>query len=164
MPNRFKPEAVEAQDIEQRWFPGVHSDIGGGYPEVESALSKRPLIWMVEEAVTAGLRITNTTLQHLAYGTADGEGDHEYVAPSPAGRLHRSLKGLWWLLEFLPKSTKKREWPQRRSLAGVYIPAAEPRLVEAEHATDASVLDREAQVAAYRPINISPRGSTGHAH
>lgn len=41
VPNRLRPDAIEALDIEQRWFPGVHSDIGGGYREDESGLSKR---------------------------------------------------------------------------------------------------------------------------
>src|SRR3546814_4416681 len=33
VPVRFRPKEWEPQDIEQRWFSGVHSDIGGGYPE-----------------------------------------------------------------------------------------------------------------------------------
>ena len=28
------------QDFQQEWFPGVHSDVGGSYPESESGLSK----------------------------------------------------------------------------------------------------------------------------
>ena len=34
----------------QTWFAGVHSDVGGGYPEAESALSKYPLLWMIDQA------------------------------------------------------------------------------------------------------------------
>ncbi|CAM3269326.1 Tle1 phospholipase domain-containing protein [Sphingomonas antarctica] len=154
VPNRFKPSIAEIQDTEQRWFPGVHSDVGGGYPEVESALSKQPLIWMVEEAAKAGLRITKATLQHLAYGQPDGDGDHDYVAPSPAGQMHRSLKGFWWVLEFVPKLSKYREWAKRWSFAGLYIPAGEPRAIDAEHVVDSSVGDRQVQVRDYRPVNI----------
>jgi uncharacterized protein (DUF2235 family) len=40
-------EPPPAQDIKQVWFSGVHADIGGGYPETESALSKFPLEWMI---------------------------------------------------------------------------------------------------------------------
>ena len=37
MTNRFsKTNNTEPQDIMQCWFAGVHSDIGGGYPEKES--------------------------------------------------------------------------------------------------------------------------------
>lgn len=35
--------------MEQIWFAGNHSDIGGSYPENESRLSDIPLAWMIEE-------------------------------------------------------------------------------------------------------------------
>ena len=40
-----KEENKEAPRIEQVWFPGVHSDVGGGYPE--EALALVPLHWMI---------------------------------------------------------------------------------------------------------------------
>ncbi|MCZ4587710.1 DUF2235 domain-containing protein [Rhodococcus opacus] len=40
-------------DVKQVWFEGVHTDIGGGYPE--SALSDLALMWMVREAKECGL-------------------------------------------------------------------------------------------------------------
>jgi uncharacterized protein (DUF2235 family) len=51
----FKPELwdetgvdVATQSIKQTWFPGVHSDIGGGYEECE--LADLALAWMIDEA------------------------------------------------------------------------------------------------------------------
>src|SRR5436190_4800276 len=41
--NPFDRRHDIAQDIKQVWFAGVHADIGGGYPETESGLSKYPL-------------------------------------------------------------------------------------------------------------------------
>ena len=38
--------------FEQLWFAGVHSDIGGSYPENESRLSDVALAWMVERATS----------------------------------------------------------------------------------------------------------------
>ena len=35
-PVRFNDSNAAPQDIQQVWFAGVHSDIGGGYPEIES--------------------------------------------------------------------------------------------------------------------------------
>ena len=35
-PNRFNDDQDEPQDILQVWFAGVHSDVGGGYPEAEA--------------------------------------------------------------------------------------------------------------------------------
>ena len=40
-----KDEDKKAPRIEQVWFPGVHSDVGGGYPEKDLALV--PLDWMI---------------------------------------------------------------------------------------------------------------------
>ncbi len=40
-------EAPPSQRIDQIWFPGVHSDIGGGYPERE--LSDASLAWMIDK-------------------------------------------------------------------------------------------------------------------
>jgi uncharacterized protein (DUF2235 family) len=34
------PPPVHPGDLKQVWFPGVHGDVGGGYPEPESGLSK----------------------------------------------------------------------------------------------------------------------------
>ena len=52
--NRFDKDAPHVdQNIRQVWFAGVHSDIGGGYPENESGLSKFPLNWLIEEAKRA---------------------------------------------------------------------------------------------------------------
>lgn len=41
------------QKVEQVWFPGVHSNIGGGY--VDSGLSDRAFLWMCLKARDAGL-------------------------------------------------------------------------------------------------------------
>lgn len=41
------------QILEQMWFAGVHSDVGGGYPEHE--LSDIPLLWLMEKASNHGL-------------------------------------------------------------------------------------------------------------
>jgi uncharacterized protein (DUF2235 family) len=40
--------------ISQVWFAGVHSNVGGGYPD--DALAHIPLIWMMKEAADCGLR------------------------------------------------------------------------------------------------------------
>ena len=66
--NRFDPATETSQDIRQVWFAGVHGDVGGGYPEVQSGLSKFPLLWMIEQARAAGLRMDQTMIDHLVWG------------------------------------------------------------------------------------------------
>lgn len=156
IPNRFEPSAKQDQDIEQRWFPGVHSDVGGGYREDESALSKGPLIWMTEEAAKAGLRITRSNFLKYAKGEGLADDEHRYAAPDAAAPMHNSLGWGWKPLEILPKAVRYREW-RRRSFLGRYLPLAEPRPVAAEHVVDESVIERRTKNPGYRPVNIEGR-------
>lgn len=159
VPVRFRPEESQPQDVEQRWFSGVHSDIGGGYREDESALSKIPLIWMIDEAEKAGLRVTEGNLAKFAHGAPRVKDEHQYSPPNPGGMIHQSLGYGWMPLEIIPKKIKYREW-DRRSLFGRYIPFAEPRPVATTHVIDPSVDQRMDQDATYRPVNLKPTAST----
>ena len=46
---------ADGQRVEQVWFPGVHCDVGGSYPE--AGLSDGALMWMLRHADNAGLRL-----------------------------------------------------------------------------------------------------------
>jgi uncharacterized protein (DUF2235 family) len=53
--NRKKPENI---DIEQRWFVGAHSNVGGGYEKTPAdCLPKVALRWMQDKAEAAGLKL-----------------------------------------------------------------------------------------------------------
>lgn len=57
------------QDIQEVWFPGGYSDIGGGYRRVKGEpwpLSHNPLVWMVQEAQRAGLIFDDDKMRELA--------------------------------------------------------------------------------------------------
>jgi uncharacterized protein (DUF2235 family) len=49
--------------IEQVWFAGVHSNIGGGYPK--QGLSLVSLVWMMEQAERCGLRLLPSVRQMI---------------------------------------------------------------------------------------------------
>ncbi|KQQ93664.1 DUF2235 domain-containing protein [Massilia sp. Leaf139] len=49
-------DPARARTLRQRWFRGVHSDVGGGYDVNESGLSDQALHWMLAEAEACGLR------------------------------------------------------------------------------------------------------------
>lgn len=62
----FRPtlwtDAVRAdQTLEQRWFPGVHSNIGGGY--LRDGLANHALHWMADEASAVGLDLDRDFLK-----------------------------------------------------------------------------------------------------
>ena len=127
-PVRFNEVHAAPQDILQVWFAGVHADIGGGYPEKQSGLSKYPLLWMIDEAMKCDLKFTTANINQLAWGIQRKSSPYSYVEPNVEGKLHELLRGAWWILEYLPKSAKYREWPARKTHFGYYIPDAEPRL------------------------------------
>jgi uncharacterized protein (DUF2235 family) len=141
------------QDIRQVWFAGVHADVGGGYPEDLSGLSKFPLLWMIAQAEAAGLRIDNCMVNHLAWGQPRPH-SHKYVPPSATAQLHVSLEGPWWILEYLPKQEKWKEWLDRKCVLGWYLPLAEPRPIPEGAILHRSVIDRMAEVSSYEPVNL----------
>src|SRR3954470_16920253 len=86
------------KDLMQVWFPGVHCDVGGGYPESESGLSKIALKWMIKEARNAGLLMDEEKIA-LVLGDR-GEG---FVRPDPNGTIHESLSRAWRPAEYIWK-------------------------------------------------------------
>lgn len=152
--NPFNNKNWKAQDIRQVWFAGVHADIGGGYPEAESGLSKFPLLWMINQAKAAGLKMSTPMINHLVLGKERKDSSRLYVAPNPNAQLHRSLKGFWWILEVIPKLKKFREWPRRWSFLELYLPLGEPRLIPDGALVHGSVVERMSAVSDYSPVNL----------
>ena len=89
-PNLWKEENIEEnQTVEQVWFAGVHSDVGGWYKE--RGLSDIALAWMLTHAKRAGLRVDDSFFRELK---ASPEKAHEDMQ-------HESWSGWWLLLPFL---------------------------------------------------------------
>ena len=109
--NLFK-QADPAQDLREIWFPGVHCDVGGGYPPTldgqPAELWRIPFSWMLEEATAAGLLINPDRLATVL--------DPQPVEPRPwTDRKHESLEGAWLAAEYFPKQVwnsklQKRVW------------------------------------------------------
>jgi uncharacterized protein (DUF2235 family) len=152
--NRFNDAHAEPQDSRQVWFAGVHSDIGGGYPEKESGLSKYPLLWMIDEACKAGLAVNPQSVNQLAWGVPRRNSPFSYVAPDFRGLLHNSMKGLWRLLEYFPKRNKYKEWPERFSYGPIYFPDCEPRFIPDGALIHDSVIKRMDAGLGYAPENF----------
>lgn len=73
--------------VEEAWFRGVHSDVGGGY--ADTSLSDIALQWMAEKLRGAGLELRSGAPR---------------VAPDPNGRVHNSARGPLW--------TNVATWPR----------------------------------------------------
>lgn len=145
---------VEPDDkrIKQIWFAGVHSDVGGSYPEAESGLSKIALKWMLDEAERAGLDVDKNRVKAILGG------EKRYAAPAPDAKMHNSLTPAWWLGEFWPKSTRKRFGTDPKGKPR-YIPWVRVNLFRRRYIPDgacihASVLERQKLVPRYNPSNL----------
>jgi hypothetical protein len=161
MRNRFsKTNNEEPQDILQVWFAGVHADIGGGYPEKQSGLSKYPLLWMVEEAVKCGLKVDRQTVNQLGWGRQRKNSPFSYVAPDFMADPHDSMSAAWRTIEYIPKADKYKEWPKRESVLGHYIPDAEPRPIPDGAFIHGSVVEKRTKDSKYRPVNMPAQYQT----
>ncbi|MCK7544812.1 DUF2235 domain-containing protein [Marinobacter bryozoorum] len=78
-------------DLEQVWFAGVHTDVGGGYPD--RALGDHAGLWLAREAERCGLAFARHFLACL-------EPDH-------CGRQHNEYKGFYRVMR--RKSQRKVE-------------------------------------------------------
>jgi uncharacterized protein (DUF2235 family) len=65
------------ENIQQRWFPGAHADVGGGYED--DLLPAKPLLWMAQSAARCGLEFVD---DRGALLTASGAPAAVAVAPA----------------------------------------------------------------------------------
>lgn len=97
----FRPEIWqdhwEGQSLEQRWFAGVHSNVGGGY--VDDGLANVAFRWILAEAQGLGLAVDPAYVAHF----------RSY----PQDRLYRSEKWYYRLFDAL----RMRFGRGRRNLA-----------------------------------------------
>lgn len=78
------------QNVQEVWFRGCHSDVGGGDQEVDTA--KIPLRWMLSEAAFRRLVLDEKGHDLLA---------HKDAAGTPV--IHESLTRPWRIAEYLPR-------------------------------------------------------------
>lgn len=84
---------TDNERVTQVWFAGVHSNVGGGYPD--DSLAHVSLLWMAGEAAKKGLRLHPHVVQ-LWQARAD-----------PHGPAYDSRRGLGTYYRYNPRSIKK---------------------------------------------------------
>ncbi len=81
------------ETITQVWFAGVHSNVGGGYPD--DSLARVPLRWMANEAEKKGLRLHRFVC------------DEWEAHADPNGPANDSRRGLGAYYRYNPRSIQK---------------------------------------------------------
>lgn len=135
--NLFNRRAAVPQDSKEVWFAGVHGDVGGGYPEKQSALAKIPLGWMVEEAKKCGVLFRTQNVNAVVYGMGD---DGRHIGPDVLGEKHKTLTLPWWIAECVPR--RKAANSKRPGILGLTLPLGERRFIPATSHLHRSVIQR----------------------
>ncbi|MBI3896833.1 MAG: DUF2235 domain-containing protein [Gammaproteobacteria bacterium] len=82
-PSLWKSDGTLRLNVEQVWFAGVHTNVGGGY--IDAGLSDHAFMWMAVKAMSAGLTLQE---RYLAMR----------VDPNCYGELRNSVLGIYKLL------------------------------------------------------------------
>ncbi len=128
------------QDIKQVWFAGVHSDIGGGYPDDERGPADIALDWMIKQA-QPDLLVDPVKLKLiLPPGTLD--------VTNP--KIHESLKGWWMPVEYAPRTYRdpNDNWKKKWIIYG-----GRRRHINNGALIHQSVIDRK-NAGSYAPSNL----------
>ena len=91
------------QDVRERWFAGVHCDVGGGYAVNEGSLWKVSFAWMIDEAIRCGLRVDTPKLSRFVATLTGGTLQNAADWSSPMHDSMAGLKPLWYLAELVPR-------------------------------------------------------------
>jgi uncharacterized protein (DUF2235 family) len=127
----YKPKA--GQTIEQVWFCGAHSDVGGGYPA--PCLSDLPLSWMLDRAHEAGLALDDATIAAHPLNL------------DPLAPLHDSKTGLYRLTPGIDRPIGVRAPEPHR-------PDSVPGGPDERQSVHASVRERWDKDTTYRPAAL----------
>ena len=136
-------QAEAGQDLKEVWFAGVHSDIGGGYPEADGGLWRVPFEWMLGEATRAGLLVDTARLS--AVRTQSAASAHPYDDAQ-----HESLTTAWWPAEFFPKW----QWLPVERRRRIAVGLGRHRAIQDGALIHRSVVERLKETP-YRPRNLS---------
>lgn len=108
-------------NLKEVFFAGVHSDVGGGYPE--EGLSKICFQWMLSESKDNGLILDDTKIKEAL----------ENQPPNIQGLIHNSLDLKFRIFDFIPRPRFNKEgkyvkwlldfriWPHRKIEEGSLI-------------------------------------------
>jgi uncharacterized protein (DUF2235 family) len=135
---------VKKQNVSEEWFPGVHGDVGGGYPLDDGLVWRPPFDWIVGAAKTAGLLIDSDRLARIAPPLPP-------AARPWADTIHESLRGAWWLAEYFPK----HQWQRQTGDRHLRIGRGRRRQIDAGTLINEATLRRIRDVPTYRPPNLS---------
>jgi uncharacterized protein (DUF2235 family) len=123
--------AIGWQDVEEVWFAGDHSDVGGGRPMGERALADVSLHWMINEAHESGLRFRDDEYRQLLQAMQRAK-----LSPRDIHNHRDRLPWapLWWATEIAPRRDIVNEPPPPKRPLRVLRPAGRRKIAPSARA------------------------------
>jgi uncharacterized protein (DUF2235 family) len=143
---------VKDERISQVWFAGVHSNVGGGYPD--DSLAYIPFVWMITEARRCGLRFKSDYADDPNIpGVMKADPDTFKNAISKQdkdGKIYDPRKGLGGYYRYGPRKLVPDFYPESKKQEDDEVSVGRAKIHE-------SVFRRlENRAHAYAPIGIPP--------
>jgi uncharacterized protein (DUF2235 family) len=151
-PDPTGPRFIKDERISQVWFAGVHTNVGGGYPD--DSLAYIPFVWMITEAKRCGLKFKSD------YANLPADADVMRADPDTFknavskrdkdGRLYDPRKGLGGYYRYGPRKLVPHFYRESHKL--------EEDEVEVERAKIHESVFRRIQnhAQAYAPVGLPP--------
>ncbi|MBR1285770.1 DUF2235 domain-containing protein [Bradyrhizobium sp. AUGA SZCCT0177] len=141
---------IKNERISQVWFAGVHTNVGGGYPD--DALAHIPFVWMITEAKRCGLKFKSD------YAGQPPSPDHMIADPDTFknaiskrdkdGRLYDPRKGVGGYYRYGPRKLVPAFYPKKLEEDEVDVISAKI------HETVFRRIENNAH--AYAPVGLPP--------
>lgn len=146
---RERDRKVADERLCQVWFAGVHSNVGGGYPD--DSLAYIPFVWMIEEARRCGLRFKSDHPADPDSPVADPDTFKNAVSKRDKdGRLYDPRQGLGGYYRYGPRKLVPNFYPEAQKEEGDEVAVKRAKIHE-------SVFKRIRNHAhAYAPVGLPP--------
>ena len=143
---------IKDERISQVWFAGVHTNVGGGYPD--DSLAYIPFVWMITEAKRCGLKFKSDY--------ADQPDNPDVMRADPDtfknaiskrdkdGRLYDPRKGLGGYYRYGPRKLVPHFYPESKKEEDDEIEVQRAKI----HESVFRRIDNHAQ--AYAPVGLPP--------
>jgi uncharacterized protein (DUF2235 family) len=139
---------IQGERISQVWFAGVHTNVGGGYPD--DSLAYIPFVWMITEAQRCGLRFKSDAAKPPT-PVADPDTFKNAISKRDKdGRLYDPRKGLGGYYRYGPRKLVPVFYREAKKKEDDEVEVQRAKI----HESVFRRIDNSAQ--AYAPIGLPP--------
>ncbi len=143
-----KDRSIKDEQISQVWFAGVHSNVGGGYPD--DTLAYIPFVWMITEAQRCGLKFKSDAVPPPAVPADPDTFKNAISKRDKDGRLYDPRQGLGGYYRYGPRKLVQLCTPQDADSEDDQVLIERPKIHE-------TVFRRiENRAHAYAPVGLPP--------